>query len=195
MHSSRRARFCGAAPGRTDHTCRLERETRSLAHDGAEAREIHVGAGDREAVGRDTVEHALAGRAGHLRIDVVDETGVGPRNLDRREVDEIAPDQQAVLARLNEPAGVARRMPGHQHRRDARHRLAVGHGAQAAAIGRRWPSGCWRCRGGCDRWERWSRRGRARVAARSRARSARRSDNAGDRRHRPGRWNGRGAGG
>src|SRR5258706_14914809 len=115
---------------------RLEGEARALAHDGAEAGEIEMRTGDLEPVGGDAVEHAFAGRTGRLRIDVVDETGVGPCDLDRCEMDHIAPDQEAVVARLDQPAGMARRVPGEAKRRYAGHRLAVAHGAHALAIGR-----------------------------------------------------------
>ena len=42
-------------------------------------------AADPQLVGGDAVEHAPARRAGGLRIDVEDEPGIGPRDLDRRE--------------------------------------------------------------------------------------------------------------
>src|SRR4029450_1210091 len=97
-----------AAPSRV----RFESEARSFAYDGAEAGEIEVGACDGELVGGAAVEYAPARGAGGLRIDVVDEPGIGPRDLDRREVNEVAPDQQAVLAGLDEPPVMSRSMAG-----------------------------------------------------------------------------------
>src|SRR5262245_66523829 len=114
----------------------FEGEARSLAHDGAEAWEIEMGARDGELVGGHAVEHAPARGAGGLRIDVVDEPGIGPRDLDRREMNEVAPDQQAALAGLDEPAGMPRGMAGKQQRGNARHGLAVPRGAHALAIRR-----------------------------------------------------------
>jgi hypothetical protein len=52
-----------------------------------------VGAADRKPVGGHAIEHAQACGAGHLRIDVEDEPGLRPRDLYRREMTEIAPDQ------------------------------------------------------------------------------------------------------
>ncbi len=95
-----------------------------------------MGAGDPELVGGHTIEHAPAHRTGRLRIDVEDQRGIGTGDLDRREMNEIAPDQQALVARLDEPAGMTRRMAGEQHRRHARQHLAIAHGAHALTIGR-----------------------------------------------------------
>jgi len=48
-------------------------------------------AGDREPVGGRLIEQASARRRRRLWIDVEDQRSVGPRHLDRREVNDIAP--------------------------------------------------------------------------------------------------------
>jgi hypothetical protein len=95
-----------------------------------------VRAGDREFVGSDAVERAPARRASLLRIDVEDEPGVGTRNLHRGEVNEIAPNQQALLAGCDQPSGMAGRVAGQRNRRDTGQRFALAHETHAGAIRR-----------------------------------------------------------
>ncbi len=137
-HAGRRPagqqRRTSALIGRASSGIGFEAEAVAGARHIAEAREIHVRAANPQPVGRDAVEHPQPGRAGHLRIDVVDQPGVGTWNLDSGEVHEIAPDQQALVARLQQPAGMTRRMSGLQDRGHAGHRLAVADHAHARTV-------------------------------------------------------------
>ena len=52
---------------------------RSGTLDTAEAREAQMGTGDHEPLVRNPIEHALARRRREVRIDIVDQPGLGAR--------------------------------------------------------------------------------------------------------------------
>src|SRR6478672_8938334 len=81
---------------------RLEGVARAVAHDGAEAGKPQVRAGDRELGGGRMIEQASARRRRRLWIDVENERNVGPRHLDRGEVNDMAQPRKPLFARLDE---------------------------------------------------------------------------------------------
>ncbi len=86
---------------------------------------------------RRPVEHLPPRGARHVGIGVENQGRIEPRHLDRCDMHDVAPDQQALAARLQQPVGVARRVSGPQHRGDAGKHLAVPDAADAIPVGRR----------------------------------------------------------
>src|SRR3954468_8388123 len=115
----------------------LDDETVAGPLDAAKAGKAKMRAGDDEPLGRGPVEHALARGRRQIGVDVVDQPGLGTRELHRREVHDVAPDQDALAAGLDEPVGVTRRMSWPQHRGDAGQHLAVCDAADAVLVWRK----------------------------------------------------------
>ena len=94
-------------------------------------------AGDGHPLGRRPIEHpSRRVRARSFRRDIEHQRRVRPRHLHRGEMHDVAPDQQSLAARMDQPVGVARRVAGPQRRGDAGQHLAVLDAADAIAVGR-----------------------------------------------------------
>ena len=97
----------------------LDRETIAAARDHAEAGKPNMGAGDGEPLTRRPIEHLRPRGGGHFSIDVVDQPGVRPRQLHRSQMNDVAPNQDALAtgrARTDVTEGV---VPVAAHRQDA----------------------------------------------------------------------------
>src|SRR5688500_3422524 len=80
----------------------LETVVGPCSHDSADAGKVEMRAGDGQPVGGDPVEGATARLPRDLRIDVVFERRLRPRHLDRRDVHDVAPDQERVAAGMDD---------------------------------------------------------------------------------------------
>src|SRR5215469_3843478 len=102
----------------------------------AEAGRVDMRAGDHQALARRHVEHALARHDRLVGVEIVAERRLGMRNLDRREMDDVAPGDERLAAAIDAPYRVARRMAGRENGSAARKFFAIAHPADALAIGR-----------------------------------------------------------
>src|SRR5579859_156555 len=115
-------RWCGRETGLKDATpgIRHEGEVSAFTCHMAEAGKIQMHPRDTQVIGCCHVHDAAAGD-GCLRTVHVNagHAGIGIYELDALEVYEIAPDQQRLAARGDQPAGVPRRMTRRWHGGDA----------------------------------------------------------------------------
>src|SRR5215208_844809 len=91
----------------------------------AEPGEGQMGAGDQEPVGRGDVEHAFAARNGHRLVRVERERPFRLRELQRRVVNDVAPEQEVAALRRDADHAVAHRVSVRRDDADPRQKLDI----------------------------------------------------------------------
>src|SRR5215212_8374447 len=99
---------------------RLVAVTGALTHDIAEAGKVEMRPGHTQTVGGDAIERSPPRIARGLWIDVEHQRRFGTWDLHGRQVNNVAPDQQAIRSGMDVPAGMAGRVTRQQRCRNAR---------------------------------------------------------------------------
>jgi hypothetical protein len=109
--------------------------------DGAVAGEIEMHARHRNSVNRNHIKHPPPRRGRRLAVEIIDHARLRNCELDARQMNQVAPDEQLVVSGRDSPSRVPRRV---SRRRDCEHvwgGFPLPHRAQSISVGRE-DSGC-----------------------------------------------------
>src|SRR5215469_17759208 len=94
-----------------------------------------MAAADLQPVRDRALKGLLAGCACERLVDIEEETRIGPRRLEGRQMDDIAPQEELFAAAFYHVAAMTGRMARQRLHRDARSHFTAGHRARPPAIG------------------------------------------------------------
>src|SRR5215469_17683621 len=91
-----------------------------------------MAAADLQPVRDRALKGLLAGCACERLVDIEEETRIGPRRLEGRQMDDIAPQEELFAAAFYHVAAMTGRMTRQRHHRDARSHFTAGDRARPA---------------------------------------------------------------